>query len=645
MNKIIFSFVLLFTNVLLAQTPCVGGMAGSYPCSGYDLLAYVPYTDLGANEANDSWGWTDPNDGTEYALIGLDNGVAFIDISDPINPLYLGKLPTHTNSSLWRDIKTYNNYAFVVSEASGHGMQVFDLTRLRNVTNPPVTFSEDAHYNGFGSAHNLVINESEGYAYGVGTNTYSGGPHFVNIQDPLNPVAEGGYSLGNYSHDGQVVTYIGPDSDYTGREIYVGSNEDAVVIADITNKSNPQTIATITYNNSVYTHQGWFTEDQKYFILGDEIDEISYGFNTRNLIFDFSDLDSPQLSFEYTGPTSATDHNLYVKGDELYLANYKAGMRVLDISDIDNGNIVEKGYFDVFTNNNNAGYAGAWNVYPYFGSGTILVSALTYSDPNYIGGFYLLKSSVVDTTPPEAVCQNITVSLDSNGDAVVAASAVDGGSSDNSGFYSVSLDINTFNCSNVGNNTVILTVTDPAGNTDTCSAVITIVDDMSPQITCPLDNTVSYDTGASYFTLPDYIGNSQVSAVDNCTSPASISQLPVSGTQLTEGVYEISFESTDFYNNVGTCSFNLTVTDVLSVGENNLDSNIIIYPNPASDTVVITSKFQLIESISVFDILGKKLYDNSEINSEIININIQDYNKGIYFVVVNNLTTKKILKR
>ena len=285
MKSLLFTLLTFSFTILSAQTPCDGGMAGPYPCSGYDLQSYIPFTDMGASNSNDSWGWTDPTDGTEYALVGLDNGTAFIDISDPINPVYLGKLPTHTSPSLWRDVKVYDNYAFVVSEANGHGMQVFDLTRLRTVVSPPVTFTEDAHYNGFGSAHNVVINEQEGFAYGVGTNTYSGGPHFVNIQDPLNPVAAGGYSLGSYSHDGQVITYHGPDTDYTGHEIYVGSNEDEVVLVDITDKSNPQSISTTGYSNTVYTHQGWFTDDHVYFLLGDEIDEINFGFNTRTMIF------------------------------------------------------------------------------------------------------------------------------------------------------------------------------------------------------------------------------------------------------------------------------------------------------------------------------------------------------------------------
>lgn len=394
MKKYLLSAVLFaITSLSFGQTPCDAGFAGIYPCDGYDLLSHVTWTSLGATNANDSWGWTDPNDGTEYAIVGLNNGTAFIDISDPVNPVFVGKLPTHTDDILWRDVKTYGNYAFIVSEAIGHGMQIFDLTRLGNVTNAPETFAADAHYGGFGRAHNVVINEEDGFAYGVGTDTFQGGPHFVDISDPLNPTFVGGYSLGDYSHDGQVVSYSGPDTDYTGREIYIGSNVNEIVIADITDKSNPVTISSISYNNNVYTHQGWFTEDQKYFLVGDEIDEIDFGFNTRILVFDFTDLDNPQFSFDYSGPTSATDHNLYTKGDVMYLANYTAGMRVVDISDIDNGNFTETGSFDVFPNGNGAGYDGAWNVYPYFDSGTILISALWYGTPSYVGGMFLVQPS------------------------------------------------------------------------------------------------------------------------------------------------------------------------------------------------------------------------------------------------------------
>ncbi len=384
-TTLLLAFIASFSFQVIAQTPCENNVAAGFPCAGFDLQDRITLSELNTTFVNDSWGWTDSTTGIEYALVGLRNGTAFIDISNPTNTILLGILPTHTTQSIWRDVKVYQDHAFIVSEAGGHGMQVFDLTRLRDVAGAPVTFTEDAHYDGFGSAHNIVINPESGYAYGVGTSTFNGGPHFVDISDPLNPVAAGGYSLNNYSHDAQVVTYDGPDTDYTGREILIGSNEDLVAIVDITDKSNPIEISTITYPTIGYTHQGWFTEDKRYFLLGDETDEIGFGFNTRTIIFDFEDLDNPSLHFEYESDNPSTDHNGYVVGDLFYLASYRAGMRVIDISDIENQNIQEIGYFDTVPNSNNVGTSGLWNVYPFFESGNIVLSG--------DGGFYLVKQN------------------------------------------------------------------------------------------------------------------------------------------------------------------------------------------------------------------------------------------------------------
>ena len=379
---IILSFLTLFSTS--GQTPCTNGTAGDYPCNGFDLQSFISLDEMDAFEGNDSWGWTDPQTGKEYAIMGLDNGTAFIDVSNPVAAIYLGKLPTHSQNSIWRDIKTYNNHAFIVSEASNHGMQVFDLTRLRDVSNPPENFDEDAHYSGFGNAHNIVINEDSGYAYAVGTSTYSGGPHFIDISNPLNPTPAGGYSDDSYSHDAQVVTYSGPDTEHLGKEILIGSNENQIAIVDITNKNNPISLSTISYSNVAYTHQGWFTEDQRYFIVGDEIDEINVGFNTRTIIFDFEDLDDPSFHFEYEGPTEAIDHNGYVKGDKYYLSNYRAGIRVLDISQIGDENITELGFFDTYPDSNSANFNGAWSVYPFFASNNIVISDIDR-------GFFLVR--------------------------------------------------------------------------------------------------------------------------------------------------------------------------------------------------------------------------------------------------------------
>ena len=383
-------------DVNFTSQPCVNGFADIYPCDGYDLIGYlsledlsIPSSESGGLSGNDSWGWTDSEDGKEYALIGLSSHAAFVDISNPNNMRLIGVLPTATVNSSWRDIKVYDNHAFIVSEAGSHGMQVFDLTRLRDVQNPPVEFNADTHFTEFGSAHNIVINEESGYAYVVGTNRngpYQGGPLFINIQNPASPVSEGGFGDGGYSHDAQVVTYNGPDTDFTGKEILIGSNEDEVVIVDVSDKENPTTISTIDYSNIKYTHQGWFTEDLQYFIVGDELDEQNFGNNTRTLIFDFSDLDDPTLSFEYFSQNTSIDHNGYTLGDSYFLASYRAGMREISISDIGNQSMSEVGFFDTYPENDNANFNGVWNVYPYFESGNIIISDIEK-------GLFIVKKS------------------------------------------------------------------------------------------------------------------------------------------------------------------------------------------------------------------------------------------------------------
>ena len=156
-------------------------------------------------------------------------------------------------------------------------MQIFDLTNLRDIISPPLLFEEDTLYSGWGNAHNIVINESTGRAYGVGTNTFEGGLHIVDISDPLNPSLIGDFSEDGYTHDAQVVNYAGPDTNFQGKEIAFACNENTVTIADVTDASNTTLISSTGYPGAFYTHQGWLTEDHRYFLSNDELDEQNLG--------------------------------------------------------------------------------------------------------------------------------------------------------------------------------------------------------------------------------------------------------------------------------------------------------------------------------------------------------------------------------
>lgn len=412
MKKLVVVFLLL-TQYLVAQTPCENGFAGQYPCNDYDLLANIPISTLantnGTPEGSDLWGWTDPTTNKEYAIFATTNSTAFVDVTDPLNPVFLGRLDSNAGNNVWRDVKVYNNHAFIVADNVGaHGMQVFDLTKLRNVSTPQ-NFTADTVFTGVTSCHNIVINEASGFAYLVGCRTFSGGPVFVDISDPKNPVAAGGFSAEGYTHDAQVVTYNGPDAKYQGKEILLASNGNSggpndVVIVDVTDKSSPQLISKISYQNSRYAHQGWFTEDQRYFILGDELDEVGFGHNTKSIIFDLSDLENPSLSSTYFGTSTAIDHNGYVKGNLYFLASYRAGVRILDISNIASATnpMTEVGFFDTYTQNNNAGFNGVWSVYPYFSSGNIIVSDIEK-------GLFIIRKSGTLNNPADVNSNNFSL--------------------------------------------------------------------------------------------------------------------------------------------------------------------------------------------------------------------------------------------
>lgn len=379
---------------------CVGGLANGYPCSNIDLEAFVPLADMGGasnEEANDIWGWTDAASGREFAIMGMTFGTAFVEVTNPQAPIYVGDLHTHgAFGSSWRDIKVYNDHAFIVSEARNHGMQVLDLRQLLNVSGAPVTFGETAHYNKIGSAHNIVINEDSGFAYAVGVGgkgDCNGGLHMIDISTPGRPRPAGCYSADGYTHDAQCVIYNGPDADYTGREICLNSNEDTLTIVDVTNKSNPVMISRTGYTHSHYTHQGWLTEDHAYFLLDDELDEVDMNLNTRTLIVDVRDLDAPNFFAEYSAANGAIDHNQYIKGNYSYQANYRAGLRILDITDVANGNLSEVGFFDVWPEDDANQFNGAWSNYPYFDSGTVVVSSIEH-------GLFVLRPDVSGPPPP-----------------------------------------------------------------------------------------------------------------------------------------------------------------------------------------------------------------------------------------------------
>ena len=428
--------------IALASTPvaqeveCRNGLAtlpnvGSFQCDDVDLVGYMSpasFSVPGSPEAehNDIWGWTDPETGTEYALVGTQNGVGFVSLEDPAFPVLVGKLPTpNGRSSTWRDVKVYAGHALIVADSSPrHGMQVFDMARLRDVDleDGPVVFEQDANYDGISSAHNIVVNEETGFAYAVGYRYSPGdraarglpaecdepGFHTIDVRDPQNPTFAGCFSdaaleadpyiAPGYTHDGQCVTYRGPDADYTGRELCFAANEDVVTVFDVTDKGAVRVISQGEYPNDVYTHQGWLTADQRYFLINDEIDESTLNISQRTIVMDLTDLDNPGDVFIYDSGLNTIDHNLYTVGRYAFQANYESGLRILDLDEIGSGSIREVAFFDTYPRRTGRSYQGAWSVYPYFESGIVIVNDID-------NGLFVLRPDASLAVSAEAPAQ------------------------------------------------------------------------------------------------------------------------------------------------------------------------------------------------------------------------------------------------
>jgi choice-of-anchor B domain-containing protein len=376
-----------------SSAKCKRGTAGEFPCQGIDMLSHVDREALGLSFVNDIWGWTDPRSKRHYALVGGTEGTVFVDITKPKRPDVVGTLPSNSleGGGFWRDIKVYDNHAYIVSEHDDHQMQVFDLAELRGVQGSPVTFDDTAVYDvgGEGNTHNLNINEDTGFAYLIGTSTCAGGLHMVDLDNPAAPEFAGCFDGHGYIHDTQCVVYEGPDAAYRGHEICFNANaefvgptiediENTLSIVDVTDKDNPVALSRVFYGNDGYSHQGWLDSGQTYYIHGDELDEQLTGTTTKTRVWDVRDLDAPVVHGVFENETTSIDHNMYTEGSKSYHSNYTSGLRIYDLSALAEGELSEAAFFDLYPENDNATFeGGTWSNYPYYrGEKFVAVSSI-----------------------------------------------------------------------------------------------------------------------------------------------------------------------------------------------------------------------------------------------------------------------------
>ncbi len=377
----------------IGSTRAIGG----FESENVVLHSWLPLNELGSpSNGNDCWGYVSPS-GREYALMGTSSGTAVVEITNPGNAQVVDILDGP--DSLWRDIKTYGTYMYCVSEGGG-GIQVFNLAGIDQGSIQTLNSA------GSGSTHNVAIDTESGFLYRTGG--VADGLYIYSLANPASPVQVGQWT-NRYVHDAQVVTYS--DGPFAGRQIAFccggfsgGWSDTGLTIVDVTNKSNPFVVSQTYYSNAAYSHQGWLSEDRKYFYLNDELDEQSNGGNTTTRVINVEDIENPFFVGTFTSGLPSVDHNLYTHNGYIFEANYRSGLRVFDASNPTNP--TQYGYFDTYPENDNPSFNGLWNVYPYFPSQTVIGSDLER-------GLFVWKLGVLDPcTVPLGSCSD---DIDENG--------------------------------------------------------------------------------------------------------------------------------------------------------------------------------------------------------------------------------------
>lgn len=388
---------------------CVAGGARGYPCQGLDLLSHLSLATLGGRAANDVWGFVDLNTGREYVLVGLDVGLAVVDVTEPQAPVVVDRYADGAVST-WRDVKVYQRwdpalerwfaYAYVSTEAST-GLTILSLADLPNGVS---ALASDLD---FRSAHNVYLVNAD-YSFGTtltdsrvlltvaGANKNNGSYRLYALDTSPVPTPLVNGNAG-YMHDAASVQIS--DQRQLSQCINAAAsphcwlladfNEDSFDIWDMTQVNSPQLLASVTYPDASYVHSGWWSEDGILLFVQDELDESHLGINTTLRVFDMTNLRQPELLSVWRGPTAAIDHNGFVRGNRYYMSNYLEGLTVIDLTDP--GNPTRSAYFDTYPASAATAFEGAWGVYPFLPSGTLAVSDIS-------GGLFLLKEA--QAAPP-----------------------------------------------------------------------------------------------------------------------------------------------------------------------------------------------------------------------------------------------------
>lgn len=327
-TSVLMALIILPAMILAQGSPNVPLLVNvnQYPSAGY----------------NDCWGYTAP-DGREYALLGVETGTSIIDITDAPTVTEIAFIPS--SNSLWKDIKTYQHYAYVVTDANGNGMQIIDLSDLPNSATLVGT------YTGFSTSHNIYIDITNAMLYAEGSSSQP--VRTISLANPLSPTQISFFGI--ECHD----VYVQDNKAYVSE-----GNSGSYGIYDVSNPNVPSLLQRLNVPSAGYCHNAWVSEDGNYMMTTEE----TTGKTIK--VWDISNLSNITLTDNILAPTGLA-HNTHLKGDYAYVSHYADGLRIYDISDP--SDIFEAGYYDSYASPG-GGFVGAWGAFPFFASGKVLIS-------------------------------------------------------------------------------------------------------------------------------------------------------------------------------------------------------------------------------------------------------------------------------
>jgi len=328
-------------------------------------------------ELSDIWGYE--KEGSEYALVGVYDGISVVDVTEPTAPVELNFFPG--DSSIWRDLKTWGDYLYCINETGG-GLQIVNLSEvIAGIPSP--TYIENLQL-GFITAHNIYIDEA-GVLYVFGSDYSNGGCEMYDLtQDPENPPFLGVFD-DYYLHDGMV----------RGDTLWCGAIYNGVFsVVDVSDKANPYIMASHATPNN-FSHNCWISDDGNYVFT---TDEVSGAYVAAYDVSDLENIEETDRIQAWSGYTDVIPHNTHVDGDFVVTSYYADGLSVVDVSNPTN--MIEVAYYDTSQDFEGDGFNGAWGAYPWLPSGNILVSdietGLYIIEPKH-GNACFVEGEVIDS--------------------------------------------------------------------------------------------------------------------------------------------------------------------------------------------------------------------------------------------------------